>query len=929
MTRSLSVLRLWIALFFLLSGGTALVYQVVWVRMVGMVVGASTLAVSIVVAAYMAGLGIGARLAGPAAKRSAHPLAVYGGLELGIGSFALLSPLVLSGMASLPVSGPLQLAVAGLALLPPTLAMGATLPMLTAWYARDEATLGKDMGWLYAINTTGAVLGAAASGFLLLPLLGQPTTLAAAGAVNLLVGAGALVLGRRVPHAPSEPAAAAPSASASAGGLDARTVTILAAFGLSGAAAMVNQVAWNRGFSLFTGSTTYAFSLIVCAFIAGLALGGHLLSRIVDRTQDRTGLLAGLNLAIALSSAVLVPIMGELPLWLLEPLAARSESFVATQTFVFGCLAGLLLLPTVMMGGTYPVATRALTRDAASAPAEVGRAYAWNTGGAILGSLGAGLVLIPALGLQDTLWVAVTLNLAAAAVLLRQRARVAWLLPAAGVLALLGSPDWDPRHMNLAPHIYATDLVEDPDKLAKFRDSGSVRFHEEGIGSTVTVVQRMSGSQVLRINGKTDASTQADKLHQGFIGALPMVLAPEIDDVLVIGLGSGMTLASALTFPVERLRVVELLPEVVRGARSFGERLGNPMTDERVEILVEDGRHLLMSEQADYDVIISQPTNLFISGMSTLFTQEIFEAMRDNLSDDGVALVWVQGYLVFEEDVKTIARTFQEVFPEAHLWNIGAHDLVFTGHRSAFEADPDALRVRMDRLSASPAVAWSGLREPLDLQRHYMMGPEALAAWAGAGPLHTDADPFLEFSAPKALFQEEGRLEPENWLGARGLLPTAPGAPIDGLEARRQSSIALENAALEGDLRALQRALASDPQHPVGLARQVRLQHEVALQLARQGDLDTAEALVIQLLERSPDVLPAWRLLASIAAQRGDASAATAVLARAAAANASNPYAHLFHARQLVQTGEMDAAREAFGRVMALDPDLPELALAP
>lgn len=927
MTRSVSVLRLWIALFFLLSGGTALVYQVVWVRMVGMVVGASTLAVSIVVAAYMAGLGIGARLAGPAAKRSQHPLAVYGGLELGIGSFALLSPIVLSGMASLPLSGPAQLVAAGLALLPPTLAMGATLPMLTAWYARDEKTLGKDMGWLYAINTTGAVLGAAASGFVLLPLLGQPTTLAAAGAVNLAVGAGALLLGRRVPHAPSSSGGAA--ASASARGLDAHTLRILSAFGLSGAAAMVNQVAWNRGFSLFTGSTTYAFSLIVCAFIAGLALGGHLLSRFVDRTKDRGGLLAGLNIAIALSSAALVPIMGELPLWLLEPLAARSESFLATQTFVFGLLAGLIFIPTVMMGGTYPVATRALTRDAASAPAEVGRAYAWNTGGAIVGSLGAGLLLIPALGLQDTLWVAVVLNLCAAAVLLGPRVRVAWLLPAVGLLALVVSPDWDPRHMNLAPHIYATDLVEDPDKLAKFRDSGSVRFHEEGIGSTVTVVQRMSGSQVLRINGKTDASTQADKLHQGFIGALPMVLAREIEDVLVIGLGSGMTLASALTFPVERLRVVELLPEVVRGARSFGERLGNPMTDPRVEILVEDGRHLLMSERADYDVIISQPTNLFISGMSTLFTQETFAAMRDNLSEDGVALVWVQGYLVFEEDVKTIARTFQAVFPEAHLWNIGAHDLIFTGHRSAFVADPEALAVRMDRLSASPAVAWSGLREPLDLQRHYMLGPEALRDWAGPGRLHTDADPFLEFSAPKALFQEEGRLEPENWLGGRGLLPTSPGAPLPGLEARRRSSVALEDAALGGDLGALQRALAADPQHPVGLARMVRLQHDAALLLARQGDLDRAEALLLQLLARSADVLPAWRLLASIQAQRGDEAAATAVLTRAAETNASNPYAHLFLARQLVQTGQMDAAREAFGRVVALDPTLPELAAAP
>lgn len=922
MTRS--PLRLLIGLFFLLSGATALVYQVVWVRMVGMVVGASTLAVAVVIAAYMTGLGVGARLAGGAAERTRHPLVVYGALELGIGLFALVSPVVLRGLGALPVSGAGQLLAAGLALLPPTLAMGATLPMLTAWYARDPSTLGKDMGWLYAINTTGAVVGAAASGFVLLPLLGQPSTLLGAGLVNLAVGAGAVALGRRHPTRPEGQATASSTPPASTRDPGGVALRVLVAFGLSGMAAMVNQVAWNRGFSLFTGSTTYAFSLIVCAFIAGLALGGHLLAAVVDRARDRTGLMAALNVAIALSAAVLIPVLGELPLWLLEPLAARAESFVATQVFVFSCLAGLILVPTVMMGGTYPVATRALTTSPEAAPAQVGRAYGWNTGGAIVGSLGAGLVLIPALGMQDTLWVAVTLNLLAAALLVGPRMRVAWALPALGVVAMVGTPGWNPRHMNLAPHIYATDLVGDPQLLAKFRDSGSVRFHEEGIGSTVTVVQRMSGSQVLRINGKTDASSQADKLHQGFIGALPMVVAPQIDDVLVIGLGSGMTLASALTFPVERLVTVELLPEVVRGARSFGEQLGDPLDDPRVELLVEDGRHLLMTENGRYDVIISQPTNLFISGMSTLFTQETFQAMRDNLADDGVALVWVQGYLVFEDDVKTIARTFQEVFPEAHLWNIGPHDYVFTGHKSAFVANPEALSARMERLSASPAVAWSGLREPLDLQRHYLLGPDGLRDWAGDGPLHADRDPFLEFTAPRALFTEEGRLEPDTLLSLRSPLP-GDGIPAAALQERLEASVAIEAAALTNDLRALNQAMLADPEHPVGRARRVRVQHERALGLARQGEVETAERLALELVAEAPEVLPAWRLLASLRGERGDVAGATAALQAAAQHNASNPYAHLFLARHLAQTGDLDGARAAFGAVMALDPELPEL----
>jgi len=523
--------RLLITLFFLLSGATALVYQVIWVRMLGLVVGHSVLAVSTVVATYMAGLGIGARFAGARAERLDRPLMAYGWMEVGIGAFALLSPVLLGateplvallGGDSSQVLG--TLVAAALALLPPTIAMGATLPLLTRWYAREAGSLGKDMGWLYAVNTTGAFVGAGLAGFALLPILGQPGSLLAAASINIAVGFGAVALGRVVKLAPTRQevvAKAKPETPLS----PRATQAVLIAFSLSGAAAMVNQVAWARCFGLFTGSTTYAFSLIVCAFIAGLALGGHLLAQRVDAIGDRVRLLALLNAGIALFSAMMVPILGALPLWLIEPIAARSGSFASTQLFVFGVLFLLVFFPTLLMGGTYPVATRALSTSPQEAPAMVGRAYAWNTAGAIVGSLGGGLVLIPLLQLQGTLWLAVGLNLVAAAVLLGRTSKLAWALPVVAAVGMFGSPPWDPRIMNLAPHMYARDLAGDPKTLASLRDSGSILFHEEGIGATVTVLQRDSGARVLRINGKTDASSHVDRLTQGVVGGLPLILS--------------------------------------------------------------------------------------------------------------------------------------------------------------------------------------------------------------------------------------------------------------------------------------------------------------------------------------------------------------------------------------------------------------------
>jgi len=946
-------LRLAITAFFLLSGATGLVYQVIWVRLLGLIVGHSVLAISTVVATFMAGLGIGARLAGGRAERSTHPLVVYGLLEVGIGVLAALSPIWLGMGTSLfhalgagdgGAGGALSLLgvllVAVLILLPPTLAMGATLPLLTRWYARDEQSLGLDMGWLYAINTTGAVGGAAMAGFVLLPGLGQPVTLALAAAVNVAVGLSAVWLGRQHPLAPSrEPSLESAPWTEGQGALsspkaepgDAKAV--LWAFALSGAAAMVNQVAWSRSFELFVGSTTYAFSLIVCAFIAGLALGGHVFARIVDRSRDRVALLASVNVGIALAGAVLIPLLGELPLLFLRPVAALSGSFLAMQLFTFGALFAVVLLPTSLMGATYPVATRALVVEPEHAASAVGRAYGWNTAGAVLGAVCAGMVMVPWLQLRGTLWLAVSLNLAAAAVLLGPRRSLSYALPLLGVLGMVATPDWNPRHMNLAPHMYARDLVDDPDALRSMRDQGSVLFHEEGMGATVTVLQRPEGARVLRINGKTDASTQSDRLGQGFLGHLPMLLARERRSALMIGLGSGMSLGSVLSHPVGQLKVVELLPEVHRAAAHFDALVGGPLADSRTEVVLGDGRQVLLYGDQKYDAVISQPTNLFVSGISSLFTVEAFEAMQQALHPGGVAAVWLQGYLLPSDDFKTICRTFQEVFPEASLWNAGPFDYYLVGRAAAPQGNsptlpPTQLAERLAETAESLAGQWTGLRELVDLQRHFLLGPLALRSFVGAGLVQRDNDPFLEFSVPRGLYGGQDLLDVSALLERRETVPIPSPIPEFQLmlASRLKALGPIERAALGSDLGALLESEPGDPGHPFLRERKARLLHEDALSRGRSGELEFAELAAREVSELAPDSLPAWRLRSFLRHLQGDSAGAIAMLQAAVEVQPWNVYAHLALARYLEQEGRTEEALVAYEVVRGLDPELPELA---
>lgn len=917
--------------FFFLSGSTALVYQVVWVRMLGLVVGHSALAISTVVATFMAGLGLGARFGGAWASSVRRPLMAYGVLECVIAGFALLVPLILAG--GQPVIGAISqgrvpvwavLALSVVALLPATLCMGATLPLLTCWYARAQDSLGRDMGWLYAVNTTGAVVGAAMCGFVLLPALGQRGTIGLAVGINLLVGLGAILLGRTHALVPAEPSPRTPPPKAAPPRAGQGSATaILWAFAISGAAAMVNQVAWTRSFELFTGTTTYAFSLIVCAFIGGLALGGHLFAQVVDRISDRSSLLALINLGIAASCAALIPILGELPLWMVGPLSHTLDSFLASQALTLGVLACLVLLPTVLMGGTYTVATRALVSDPEQAPATVGRAYLWNTVGALCGAVAVAHVLIPQLGLQDALWLAVGLNALGATVLWVGQRKWALVLPVLAAAGLGLAPDWNPRHMNLAPYLYAGDLSQGQAALDRATRSGSLLFHEEGTGATVSVLQRRDGARVLRINGKTDASTTEDAMTQSLLGHLPLLLAEHQDSALVVGLGSGMSVQAVLEHGASRVVVAELLPEVARAAAHFGPLLGDPLDDPATELFLGDARPLLNHGNAQYDAVISEPTNIFIAGLASLFTIEAFEAMKRGRAPGGVAVVWLQGYLLPEADFRTVVRTFLTVFPEGSLWVSGTHDFLLIAPEAGMPSH-ETLSNRLADLRAHTERPPAGLEQPLDLQRHYVLGPEELALFARPGPVQRDHDPFLEFSAPRGLYGDATVLDVGALLDRRAALPL-PDVPRPDREQALEPAKAADRAMLGGALPALYAAQQQDPEHPGLRAALTRPLYFHGAEALQAGNLDEALASAEQAEMLAPDLLEPVRLRVAVLQASGRPAEAVGAAQQAVQRQSHNVYAWLLLAQTARAAGQENLAEQALAQVHRRDPYLPEL----
>ena len=728
-----------------------------------------------------------------------------------------------------------------------------------------------------------------------------------------------------------------------------------AALGVSGFASLTLQVVWTRLLALILGPTTYAFSIIVSVFIAGLAVGAAIASRLAPRVRQP---LVALSICLALSvglAAASASLIDRGLLAIADVVARPNVSFNDVLTRQALLALALLAPMTIAFGAAFPFAVSAATRRDDTIAADLGLIYAINTTGAIAGALLAGFVLIPVLGLHGTLRVVTVVGaLGALAVLFAGATtglpRLGAATVSVAVLALgLLLPEWDRLLLSSGAYKYAA-VLQGPDPRTALT-AGELLYYREGASGTVAV-RHAGGTTSLAIDGKVDASNAGDMLTQRLLAHVPLLLHPNPKRVVILGLGSGVTLGSALTHPLERADVLEISPQVVEASRYFDVENHRALDDPRTRLILGDGRTHLVFTREQYDVIVSEPSNPWMAGIASLFTQEFFEAAKARLTPGGVLCQWAHTYDISTSDLQSIVATFISVFPDGTLWLVGDGDVLMLGSNTPLEPRLAAVATAWQRPGVSEDLASVGALDPHHVLSMFVGHGAGLAGWSAGAAVQSDNRAALEFSGPQSVF---ARIDSDNAALLRQLAANTALRPqaIRTVEAaatadtyRDRGWMLLEADAfrpayddfvravqlnptdarsLEGLLRASAPLQRNDDTRALlsGLTRDPsRLATKLALSrlLASEGAYDQALGLTFSIVQDDPSNVAALEQLASILSDVGDIERMRPVVARLRAVAPATEAAHYYSAALLFMEERVEPALAEARRVIAINP---------
>lgn len=733
-----------------LSGAAGLIYQVIWFRVLGLIFGVTVQATSAVLAAFMAGLALGSFATARIADRIRRPLLVYGIVEIAIGvfglgslwAFDLIGPiykaLALSLTESPVVLTGIRFALAFGIMLVPTTMMGATLPLVVRSSLLRAGSMSRNVSLLYAANTFGAIAGAFTSAFYLIGLYGITITTAIAAGLNIAVGI--VWIGVSL-AAPKETEAAPPDIEAIAELHPSERISpavarlVLVVYGISGAIALAYEVVWTRLLAGIFPSTVYAFAIMLCAILAGIAVGSWAINGAIARRANWLLRFAALELALGLAAVLSLTLIAQA--YRAEGLMRRvlgwtGETLVVNEPWFMLGFAVLCIAPTAfLMGLAFPVATRLYASGFSEVGKRVGVIYGVNVLGALAGSLGAGLLLIPLLGAQRTLWLLAIGNaLLGLAVLAASPARAAQRLTLATataglfVLAAVVTPD-----------VYRTLFSTDP------QTTETIWFHE-GQDANVRIARDLDGALVLFTNsaGQNNDSRSEAVFHYQ-LGLLGPLLHPSPQQVLVVGLGVGQTAGAATVHPGSHVTVVELLPGVIEAAPLFGHVNFGLHQNPDATIVAADGRNYLLLAGQRFDVIESDPIWPTHAGAANLYSADYYRLARQALKDDGIMVQWVDASLP-EHAYKMMVRSFYEVFPEATMWY---HGTILVGAKGPLRLDYDAIEEKFQDTKLRTVMEDLGIRGVNDVMREFVGRPEEVRAYLGDGPILSDRNPVIEY----------------------------------------------------------------------------------------------------------------------------------------------------------------------------------------
>ncbi|MBK8979886.1 MAG: fused MFS/spermidine synthase [Planctomycetes bacterium] len=880
--RALAVLAL-----FLVSGASGLVYEVVWSRWFTQLLGTTIYAVSTVLGVFMGGLALGAWLFGRVADRPrANGLRIYGVLELAIGIYVLLLPALIDAAEGIYVSAwplveasfagqlGLRFALVVAILIVPATLMGGTLPALSRHLVTSPEHSAREIGMLYAINTLGAVLGCATAGFVLLEHLGLSASLYLAAALNFAVAVLALWLARRPePTAVTPPRAPDADAEQPVDGAAAgRARLALGLYALCGFAALALEVLWTRSLMYFVSVDTWAFTSMLSAFLCGIGLGSLVIAQVESRIRRPLLALGILQVGVAIGAAASIP--------LFDGLYAAQQSFesAVAVTSKLGRVASklfasffVMLLPTLLMGASFPIASRIWVQAKGQVGRGVGTLYAINTVGAIAGSTMAGFVLIPWLGLKDAVLAMASLYALIGAVLIAAaRARGPLLPPvvAAGVPAaivlLIANALYHGEPM--ARNLYYFQRPEDPHELV---------YSDEGVAASLAIIETARGSKLLNINGVTTAADNyLDMQVHRMLSHLAVLAHPDPRTALIVGFGMGSTAYGVCQHPLERVDVVELLRAERRTAPYFEHVNHGILGDERLHFIEGDGRNYLLATERRYDVISFNAIHPRFS--SNLYTADFYRLCLERLTDDGVICAWLTQNRMPRDVWRMLCASLVEVFPHCSLWYSNPEHYCLLGSRRPLRIDPDVWAQRMALPAVATDLADSNLADPAVMLTRFVLGDADLRRYLQGAVLNTDDRPRIEFSAE---FPDDERPIVEELLRLRSPLDTILAAPPAGAD---PSELRARLPAYEASARLLFRGQI-DFWYPLAKnSLQAEIHYLRALQLTPDNQ-DVRENLLFS-------------------------DRRVAVVEAAAQANPDAPQAQLEHAQMLRQQGRFDDA---------------------
>ncbi|MCO4745552.1 MAG: hypothetical protein KC912_12240 [Proteobacteria bacterium] len=703
-------------LLLLLSGAASLSYEVVWLRRLGLLLGGTQIAASVTLAAFMGGLALGGLLSERIGRGGpTQALKTYVALEAFAALWAVCFPIGFGVVANLaPQYAGVGFVGAWVLLLPPATALGATWPIL----ARTLPNRGA--AGLYAANTTGALLGVALATFVLLPALGVRGTELAAALLGGLAAAAAWSMAREgtrewvveALEPEVEPVDVLPP-----------VWMLTGAAAAAGCGAMGLELVWMRLSGVALGSSVQMVGIVLSTFLASVASGAWLGRRYPANPVQGLGVTLVAMGLLALGGALL---WGQLPFAVAWTYSVVGPEGMLPASALLAALA--MFGAPVASGMAWSLSVRCLGERL---PEQAGRLYSANTLGSIVGSLAGGLLVVPLLEMTGAVAFFAALPTVAGAIVLRRP----WVvLPAVALFAAV--PSWDAKLFAVGVHLRVSDF-EDPSREAVdsfAREGWELVYYDQGLTAAVAVGRSTrTGNVWLSVNGKVDASTGDDMPTQELSGILPVRMAERSERVLVVGLASGVTAGRVLDEPgVRELTVVEIEPSIVEASHFFDHVNGEPLNDPRTTLLIDDARAVLQRPGPLFDVIVSEPSNPWITGVSNLFTQEYWTLARARLADDGVFCQWVQLYGMGPDELRGLVRTFTTVFPDAYVFEpIEGSDLLLIG--------------------GSPRLS-----DALPLQP--VLHPAQLQALGGAGWLNTDDRPRVEFRAPRYLHYETAGL---------------------------------------------------------------------------------------------------------------------------------------------------------------------------